>query len=176
MDSIEQSSFSNLELDVTTLPHYQEAELHRLSQKYLYKLQLGTGLSFVVFMSGLSGAYYFLPDFRQYILIAIIFFFILFGWSFFVNFQLVKRNGYALRERDIIFKRGFLFETTTVVPFNRVQHVSVERSALDKILKLSTLKIFTAGGSGSDVSVPGLLPETATSLKEEISERASRHV
>ena len=176
MDSLEQNSFSNLELDVRSLPHYEEAELHRLSRKYLYKLQLATALSFVIFMSGLSAAYYFLPDFRQYILIGMIIFFIIFGWSFFVNFQLVKRNGYALRERDIIFKRGFLFETTTVVPFNRVQHVSVERSAFDKILNLSTLKIFTAGGSGSDINVPGLLPETATSLKEEISERASRHV
>lgn len=176
MDSVEHSGFSNLELDVSTLPRYEEVDLRRLSKKYLYKLQIGTGITFVVFMLGLFLAYYFLNDLRQYILPIIIFFFVIFGWSFYSNFQLAKRNGYAVRERDIIYRRGFLFERITVVPFNRVQHVSVERSVLDKILKLSTLKIFTAGGSGSDVNIPGLLPTTATSLKEEISERASRHV
>ena len=176
MDSVDEAEFSNLELNVANLPQAEKAELHRLSPKYLYKLQLSTGISFLVFMTGLSVAYYFLIDFRQYILIGIIFFFVIFGWSFFNNFQLVKRNGYALRERDVIYRHGFLFERITVVPFNRVQHVSVERSVLDKVLNLSTLKIFTAGGSGSDLNIPGLLPKTATSLKEEISERASRHV
>ena len=176
MDSVEQAEFSNLELDVTKLPRYEEVKLHRLSPKYLYKLQLTTTISFVIFIGGLSLAYFLLPDFRDYILLGIIFFFVIFGWSFFSNFQLVKRNGYSLRERDLIYKHGFLFQRITVVPFNRVQHVSVERSVLDKILNLSTLKIFTAGGSGSDVNIPGLLPGTATSLKEEISERASRHV
>ena len=87
----------------------------------------------------------------------------------------VKRCGYALREQDIIFKRGFLFERTTIVPFNRIQHVSVERSFLDKVLNISTLKVFTAGGSGSDISIPGIIPETATSLKEEVSVRIYNH-
>lgn len=87
----------------------------------------------------------------------------------------VRRSGYALREQDIIYKRGFLFERITIVPFNRIQHVSVERSFLDKILNISSVKVFTAGGSGSDISIPGIYPDTATSVKEEISARIYNH-
>ncbi len=121
-------------------------------------------------------AYSFLEDFRGYLLALILLFFVIFGWSYFSNYQLMKRNGYALREKDIIFRRGFLFQKTTVVPFNRIQHVSVERGVIDKTLKLATLRIFTAGGSGSDLDIPALLPETAFSLKEELSNRMSGHV
>lgn len=176
MDPVNHADFTNLELDISTLPKYEDVDYHRLAEKYLYKLNIGTTISLIIFMSGLFITYFFLEDYRQFILPVIVLFFLTFGWSYFVNFQLMKRNGYSIRERDIIFKRGFLFERITIVPFNRVQHVSVERSVTDKMLNLSSLKIFTAGGSGSDVRIPALLPETATSLKEEISERASHHV
>ena len=139
-------------------------------------MHFSTTIGLLFFMGGSLVAYYFLQDFRDYLLFLILFFFLIFGWSYFSNFQLMKRNGYALRQKDIIYRRGFLFEKTTVVPFNRIQHVSVEKSVIDKALKLATLKIFTAGGSGSDVSIPGLLPDTAFALKEELSARMSSHV
>ena len=174
MDSI--NDFSNLQVDVSSLPRYEEVELHRLSPKFLLKQHLKTTISLFIFLGAAIVAYTFLVNFRGYLLFLILLLFLIFGWSYFNNYQLMKRNGYALRQRDIIFRRGFLFQKTTVVPFNRIQHVSVERGVIDKALKLATLKIFTAGGSGSDLSIPGLLPGTAFSLKEELSNRMSGHV
>ncbi|MGB7785626.1 MAG: PH domain-containing protein [Salinimicrobium sp.] len=168
--------FSNLQVDVSSLPKYEEVELLPLAPKYLLKLHISTTISFLFFMGGAVIAYSFLQDFRGYLLVLMLLFFVIFGWSYFSNYQLMKRNGYALRQKDIIFRRGFLFQKTTVVPFNRIQHVSVERGVIDKALNLATLKIYTAGGSGSDLSIPGLLPETAFSLKEELSNRMSGHV
>lgn len=176
MDPVATPQFSNFEIDVTSLPKHEEVELHPISKKYLVKLQVGTTISFLFFAVGIFLGYSFLPDeFHTYLLWGTVLIFLLFGWSFFNNVMYVKRSGYALREQDIIFKRGFLFERTTVVPFNRIQHVSVERSFLDKMLNIATVKVFTAGGSGSDVSVPGIKPQTATSVKEEISARIFNH-
>lgn len=176
MDSITTPEFSNFEVDVTSLPRYEEVELHPISKKYLVKLQVGTTISFLFFAVGIFLGFTFLPgEFHKYLIWATIVIFLLFGWSFFNNVMYVKKSGYALREKDIVFKRGFLFERTTAVPFNRIQHVSVERSFLDKLLNISTIKVFTAGGSGSDVSVPGVKPQTATSVKEEISSRIYNH-
>lgn len=175
MDPIAQGDFSNLELDVASLPKYEEVNLHSLSGKYLLKLYINTTISLLFFMGGLVVAYFFLQQYQLLFWLLFGFFVLLFGWSYFVNFQLHKRNGYSLRERDVIYRRGFMFEKVTVVPFNRIQHVSVERNFLDKILNLSTLKIFTAGGSGSDVNIPGLQPQTATALKEELSTRIAAH-
>lgn len=176
MDPIATPEFSNFEIDVAALPKYDEVELRPISKKYLIKLQVGTFISLLFFAVGIFVGYRFMPpEFHNYLLAAAVFLFLIFAWSFFNNFMYVKRSGFALREKDIIFQRGFLFEYTTVVPFNRIQHVSVERSFLDKMLNISTVKVFTAGGSGSDISIPGVKPAMATSVKEEISARIYDH-
>lgn len=174
MDSV--NNFANLQVDVSSLPKYEEVELQPLVPKYLLKLHINTTISLLFLMGGAVIAYSLLEDFRDYLLFLILLLFLIFGWSYFSNYQLMKRSGYALRQKDMIFTHGFLFQKSTVVPFNRIQHVSVERGVMDKLLNLATLKIFTAGGSGSDLSIPGLLPATAFSLKEELSYRMSNHV
>jgi membrane protein YdbS with pleckstrin-like domain len=176
MDPITEEQFSNMDLDVASLPAFEEVKLHSMAPNFLLKLNIGTLISMLFLVSGWTVSYFLLEEFRFYVWLAAIVIVLMFSWSFFSNLQLMKRNGYALREKDVIYRRGFLFEKTTVVPFNRIQHVSVERSVLDKLLNLATLKVFTAGGSGSDVSISGLKPGTATSLKEEISARISGHV
>ena len=79
-----------------------------------------------------------------------------------------KRKKYALRERDIIFEEGLIFQSSTVIPFNRVQHCEISQGPIERLFGLSELKVFTAGGATSDMSIPGLEPETATRLKEYI--------
>ena len=176
MDPIAAENFSNFQVDVTSLPKFNEVHLQPISKKYLVKLQVGTTISLLFLILGFTMAFYFLPpDLNPYLWAGIAFVVLIFGWTFFNNIMYVNRSGYALREQDIIFKRGFLFERITVVPFNRIQHVSVERSFLDKMLKIATVKVFTAGGSGSDINIPGVIPTTATSLKEEISSRIYKH-
>jgi len=46
---------------------------------------------------------------------------------------------------------------------------------LAKIFKLSSVKVYTAGGSSSDLSVPGLTVSDAQKLKAFISKKISQH-
>ena len=62
-----------------------------------------------------------------------------------------------------------LFEKITIIPFNRIQHISTSVGILDKFFKIANLNIFTAGGSGSDINIPGLTPEIAARLKDKIA-------
>lgn len=78
------------------------------------------------------------------------------------------RRGYALREHDMLHKHGVLFRTVTAVPFNRIQHVEISSSPLDRWFGIGTLKLFTAGGSGGDLSIDGLPLERAEQLREHI--------
>ena len=80
----------------------------------------------------------------------------------------VPRRGYALREHDMLHKHGVLFCNVTAVPFNRIQHVEVSNGPLDRRFGIGTLKLFTAGGSGGDLSVEGLPIERAEQLREHI--------
>jgi len=177
MDPIIPENFENQQISVSSIPRVEEVEFEPLSPKQLVKSNISTSISLGLFLGIAGGIYYFFGEiYNGYFPLVITLLLLIFLWSYISNWQWLKRSGYAVRERDIIFKRGFLFEKTTVVPFNRIQHVSTQRGMLDKMLGLSTLEIFTAGGSGSDIAIPGLTPELAASLKEALSARITHHV
>ena len=58
---------------------------------------------------------------------------------------------------------------------NRVQHVEVSQSWLERYLKLASLKIYTAGESGGDLKIRGLENETAQSMNATIRTHNSLH-
>ncbi len=78
-------------------------------------------------------------------------------------------RAYALRELDISYKKGWIFYSHVTVPFNRVQHSEISQGPVDRYFGLVTLHIYTAGGSSSDLSIPGLPREEAQRLRDFIS-------
>ncbi|MGY5850526.1 PH domain-containing protein [Salegentibacter sp. F14] len=164
--------FSNQQIDLASLPKYETVALSSVSSKYLVKMNIQTGILMLILFIALGLFWFFQPGtFRPgLIFILILIVFLLRFWN---NYKLLQSLGYALREKDIIYKRGFLFSKTTVIPFNRVQHASISRGIWDKVLNISSLNIFTAGGSGSDIVIPGLAPEMALRLKEAIAVKIS---
>ena len=78
----------------------------------------------------------------------------------------VRKKSYALRDKDISYKTGVFFEDWITVPFNRVQHCEITKGVLENAFGLVSLKVYTAGGSGSDLHIPGVKPEIAHQLKE----------
>lgn len=94
----------------------------------------------------------------------------------FFEFKSFPLRGYFVREQDISYRSGILFREVTTVPYNRIQHSEVSQGPLGRAMKLSTLKIFTAGGSASDLSIHGLETETAERLKAWLTEKTAQHV
>lgn len=81
---------------------------------------------------------------------------------------------YALRERDITFRKGWIWWSETAVPFNRIQHCEIEQGPIEKMYGLATLEVYTAGKSSSDVSIGGLEREKAERLKDFILGRIQK--
>lgn len=93
--------------------------------------------------------------------------------SFFgINRGYYKRS-YALRDKDLTYKKGWIFYSTTTIPFNRIQHTEVSQGPLERRFELCSLKIFTAGGSTSDLSIPGLEEDEAQQLRDFIAKKAA---
>lgn len=80
----------------------------------------------------------------------------------------VPRRGYALRDKDILYKTGVWWRSRQVVPFNRVQHAVTSNAPLDRRFGLANLTVFTAGGSVGDLVIAG--------LGEEVAERLRAHI
>jgi len=84
-------------------------------------------------------------------------------------------KGYALREHDIVYRTGFINRKITTVPFNRIQHSEIRQSMIARILGITKLKIFTAGGQGSGLYIHGLSPENAQQLKDFLSKNVNQY-
>jgi uncharacterized protein len=84
-----------------------------------------------------------------------------------------RNMGYALREHDVNFRKGWFVKSITSIPFNRVQHCEVKQGPLENMLGLASLKVFTAGGAGSDMTIRGLAKEKAKDLRSYITSVAA---
>ncbi|MEL7535011.1 MAG: PH domain-containing protein, partial [Bacteroidota bacterium] len=97
------------------------------------------------------------------------------GFIFLAFAKGYHRKAYSLRAHDLSYRSGWLWHKITTVPFSRVQHVEVDQGPIERAVGLSTLKVFTAGGSSSDLSVPGLSPERAKEMKTFILQKITGH-
>lgn len=79
-----------------------------------------------------------------------------------------KLTGYAMEPLEVHYRTGALWRQQTAVPINRVQHVEITQGPVERALSLARLVLYTAGGTGSDLAVPGLLQEDAETLRNQL--------
>ncbi|WP_297600496.1 PH domain-containing protein [Microcella sp.] len=79
----------------------------------------------------------------------------------------VRAIGYILRDDDLLFRRGILFQRFVAVPYGRMQLVDITRGPLTRAFGLAELKFVTAAAS-SGVVIPGLTLETAEQLRDHL--------
>ena len=88
----------------------------------------------------------------------------------------VPRKGYAVRDKDIVFRSGVFWRTVTAIPYNRIQHVEKDSAPLDRRYDIANLKIFTAGGAGGDLKIDGLPADVAERLRVHILDKVGAAV
>jgi len=151
------------------LPQIELLAYQPLELEYRKVLLIGRTI-FLLIMAGILIAFIFTAPselkIKEYTFVAIALFLIYTLWTYVATYKRFAFKSYALREKDIVYKTGWLWRQVTTVPFNRVQHVSIDQGPIERNFNLSKLKIYTAGGSASDITIPGLRPETADFLKE----------
>jgi len=74
---------------------------------------------------------------------------------------------YALREDDLLVKRGVMSQEIVAVPYGRMQVVDVERSFFQRMFGLSELTMVTAA-SGAKANIPGLKQADADELRDHL--------
>ena len=83
----------------------------------------------------------------------------------------VRAIGYALRDDDLVLRRGLMWQRVTAVPYGRMQLVDVNRGPLDRVLGMSELKFVTAAAS-TNVRIPGIPFADADELRDRLVELA----
>ena len=167
------NEFTNNPIEIDQLPKFEEVQLKELHPKYVNVLLFNFLLLFIFIIGGFSTLFYFKKEaFSNSIWILILVGILVFLAGLIVFTKLsFNKKGYAFREHDTIYKSGLISETTIIIPFNRVQHVALHQGFISRKLGLASIELFTAGGSSSDLEIPGLLLADAQIIKNLVSQK-----
>ncbi len=79
----------------------------------------------------------------------------------------VRAIGYQLRDDDLVFRRGIMFQRIVAVPYGRMQLIDINRGPLTRALGLSELRFVTAAAATA-VVIPGLPELDAEQLRDRL--------
>jgi len=163
--------FENPEIAVEDLPKAENVEWQDMDPKFARRKLAEAAITFsVILLAVVISQYIFsvvLADdgpprlIRRLLLAPLALAVPLFGWPLIS----VPKKGYAIRDKDILYKSGVFWRTVTAIPFNRIQHVEKSSTPLDRKFNLASLQLYTAGGSGGDLQIHGLPARVAEKLR-----------
>lgn len=160
------AEFTNEVIELDLLPKYQEVSLNAPDPKYWKVILINIFILFGIGVAVLTTLILLVKDVRLYSLYCVGGFILFFILIFLIHKASFKKRGYALREKDIVYKSGIIAETTSIIPLNRIQHVALDEGLFSRIYKLATLQIHTAGGASGHMHIAGIPIDQARAIKE----------
>lgn len=160
--------YNNPLIPIAAIPQYQEIPLQRIEPDYKKVLWFNWTIAYL-FITGLTVLIFITNEKIQTAWIIT-----LAAFVFMSSIALViasieigfKNRSWALRDKDIIFKKGWLFQRTHIVPFAKVQHCILKTGPVGRRYNLASLRFMTAASHQRDISINGLSLEDAEKIKE----------
>jgi membrane protein YdbS with pleckstrin-like domain len=137
----------------------------RVSPKYVYVDVVSTIVVAVILLVASSLPAFFSAVVQWWILPAAIFVIMVLVIAFVP--RRVRAIGFQLRDDDLLFRRGLLFQRFVSVPYGRMQLIDITRGPVSRIVGLSDLHFVTAAAS-STVAIPGLPIADAEELRDQL--------
>lgn len=159
-------NFTNETINTALLPRFEETDLTPLHPDYKKIIYFNLGLVFLIIGIAAGLAIYFIEGTKDYWLPIVIGYILVAVVTVVISLISFRNKGFAFRGHDVIYRSGAIVIETTIIPYNRVQHVTMHEGVLSRKLGLATVEIFTAGGINSDIRVPGLKKEHAEKIKQ----------
>jgi membrane protein YdbS with pleckstrin-like domain len=165
-------TFTNDPIEITEIPTVPEEAFQPLAPGYLRSKYVGDVIGAVSIVVGggiatagvaAAGGPLWLPVLVVALLLALV------VLTAVLQTLSVRHLGFLVREHDLTFRRGVIARTTQTIPYNRVQHVGVDRGPVERFFGLSTLRLRSAGG---DIGIEGLDVDDANRLKDLLVNRA----
>jgi|TARA_B110000977_G_scaffold43836_1_gene59504 hypothetical protein len=155
---------------VTSYPEITQTDFKSINKRYFKVIVIQTTLIFtVLFIAIVFMNYKDLFEWSEYSVWLYVMLSVIFMVILFLKIIGFKKRKYAVREKDISYKKGVFFRSLTTVPFNRIQHIEIDQGPVARYFGLVALSVFTAGDSSDDLKVSGLLKKDAVQIKEFIS-------
>lgn len=159
--------FTNENLNLENLPRHQEVNYQKIAKEKLKVMYLTSATVYVILIAAYITINFFVEEENKYHLYVFMGLMSVIVLHFFYLFLSFHNQFYALRNKDILFKKGVFTKSTTIIPFNRIQHISIDQGIYSRWFGLANIELFTAGGN--DLEINGLYLIDAQKIKEFIS-------
>lgn len=168
--------FSNLSIDINTIPQQEALTLHPVSPKFKAVQWWNWAILWII-IGALFTGFLFLPKVKisttvilvisgSIVLLAVL--------HKIIQMLSFRFRAFALREHDIVYQQGWFIRKKECCPLSRIQHCSVNAGIFERKYGLATLEVFTAGSNGADIAIKGLTVQQANLLKETIIKKAGQ--
>lgn len=158
--------FTNNTIDTNQLPRFETVVFQKLQPNYWKVIVINIVITFLILGISTAALNYYVEELRnEMIYIWIPLALVLLLTLIFSRIAFLKK-GFAFREHDVLFRSGVLATNTIIIPYNRVQHVALHEGVFSRYFGLAKVEIFTAGGSSSDIEIPGIEKEQAEKIKQ----------
>jgi membrane protein YdbS with pleckstrin-like domain len=141
----------------------------RVSPKYVVVVIVGALVSGVVAAAAVTFLWLVARwDWGWLLLIAVVVITVI---SLIVAPRRARSIGYRMRDDDLLFRRGIMFQRFVSVPYGRMQLIDINRGPVGRMLGLADLKFVTAAAA-TGVLIPGLPEAEASELRDRLVELA----
>lgn len=96
-------------------------------------------------------------------------------WMMWLIPRQVRAMGYHLGEDHLLWRRGVMFRSVSVVPYGRMQYVDTSQGPLARYLGIAEVKLHTAS-VGTDATINGLPVQEAEHLRQVLSQRGEERM
>ncbi|ESU21278.1 hypothetical protein FCR2A7T_05750 [Flavobacterium cauense R2A-7] len=158
--------FTNETINIAELPKFEEVQFQPLHKDYWKIILIGNFILLLILLLAAGFLLVFAEERRENWYFFPIVIIIVFLLSVVLGRISFKKRGYAFRQHDVLYRSGIISETTTIIPYSRIQHVALHEGVISRMFGLASVEIFTAGGGDSDIEIPGIEKEKAQSLKQ----------
>ncbi|MFE3847759.1 PH domain-containing protein [Flavobacterium sp. ZS1P70] len=159
-------NFTNEIIDTSQLPKFEEVQFTALHPNY-WKVTLISCFILIVFICfGMMLGLIFIKELSEFQLELISLTTVLIVFILLFSRIAFRKKRFAFRNHDVLFRHGIIATNTIVIPYNRIQHVALHEGLVSRYFGLAKIEIFTAGGSSSDIEIPGIEKEQAENIKQ----------
>ncbi|GIJ94873.1 PH domain-containing protein [Capnocytophaga stomatis] len=147
---------------INQIPDYEQISLTNLHSDYKKIARMNAFIFGVIGFVFLLAIFFIFDTVEKYYVFTAVFVIFLF-LIIYISIS-YKYKKYAFRQQDAIYKTGIIYQATHIVPYVRLQHITIKQGWYSKHLGLATLCLYTAS-SHDGVSISGLSLQEAERWK-----------
>ncbi len=148
-----------------------DGKWHQISPKYVKEQLLASGLLLLIPVAVVGAMLFDVITNSPWIWIVLGAGTALVLFTMIITPRQARAIGYRLRDDDLVFRKGILWQRIVAVPYGRMQLVDISHGPMDRGFGLAQLKMVTAAAT-TGVTIPGLTQEAAELLRDTLIEVA----